>query len=141
MYPPFLGMGVSVRSFRDDFTRFEVELRARWYNRNLFGTHFGGSLYSMADPFFVFIITMNLGSGYIVWDKSATIEFLKPAKGTILGVFEISNNRLEEIRVEVDDLGKNTYHFESDLVDETGQAVARVSKEVYVRSKTARRAG
>ena len=95
----------------------------------------------MADPFFVFIITMNLGSGYIVWDKSATIEFLKPAKGTILGVFEISNNRLEEIRVEVDDLGKNTYHFESDLVDETGQAVARVSKEVYVRSKTARRAG
>ncbi len=141
MYPPYLGMGVSVRSFRDDFTRFEVELRARWYNRNLFGTHFGGSLYSMADPFFVFIITMNLGSGYIVWDKSATIEFLKPAKGTILGVFEISNNRLEEIRVEVDDLGKNTYHFESDLVDETGQAVARVSKEVYVRSKTARRAG
>ncbi len=139
MYPPYLGMGVSVRSFRDDFTRFEVELRARWYNRNLFGTHFGGSLYSMSDPFFVFIITMNLGSGYIVWDKSATIEFLKPAKGTILGVFEISNNRLEEIRVEVDDLGKNTYHFESDLVDETGQAVARVSKEVYVRSKTARR--
>ena len=141
MYPPYLGMGVSVRSFRDDFTRFEVELRARWYNRNLFGTHFGGSLYSMSDPFFVFIITMNLGSGYIVWDKSATIEFLKPAKGTILGVFEISNNRLEEIRVEVDDLGKNTYLFESDLVDETGQAVARVSKEVYVRSKAARRGG
>ncbi len=141
MYPPYLGMGVSVRSFRNDFTRFEVELRARWYNRNLFGTHFGGSLYSMSDPFFVFIITMNLGSGYVVWDKSATIEFLKPAKGTILGVFEISNNRLEEIRVEVDDLGKNTYLFESDLVDETGQAVARVSKEVYVRSKTARRGG
>ena len=136
MYPPYLGMGVRVRSYQDDFTRFEVELRARWYNRNLFGTHFGGSLYSMSDPFFVFIITMNLGSGYIVWDKSATIEFLKPAKRTMIGVFEISNNRLEEIRVEVDDLGKNTYLFESDLVDETGQAVARVSKEVYVRSKT-----
>ena len=135
MYPPFLGMGVSVRSFRDDFTRFEVELRARWYNRNLFGTHFGGSLYSMSDPFFVFIITMNFGSGYIVWDKSAAIDFLKPAKGTILGIFEINKDRLEEIRAEVDELGKNTYHFEADLVDEAGQAVARVRKEVYVRSK------
>lgn len=134
MYPPYLGMGVRVRSFRDDFTRFEVELRARWYNRNLFGTHFGGSLYSMCDPFFVFIVTMNLGRGYIVWDKSATIEFLAPAKGTILGVFEISKDRLEEIRAEVDKLGKNTYHFEADLVDEAGRAVARVSKEVYVRS-------
>ena len=135
MYPPYLGMGVRVRSYRDDFTRFEVELRSRWYNRNLFGTHFGGSLYSMCDPFFVFIVMMSLGRGYVVWDKSAAIEFLKPAKGTILGVFEIDKDRLEEIRSEVDQLGKNTYHFEADLVDEAGQAVARVSKEVYVRSK------
>ena len=78
---------------------------------------------------------MNLGSGYIVWDKSATIDFLKPAKGTIVGIFEISRDRLEEIRAEVDELGKNTYHFEADLVDQTGQAVARITKEVYVRSK------
>jgi acyl-coenzyme A thioesterase PaaI-like protein len=134
-YPPYLGMGVRVKSFRDDFTRFEVELRARWYNRNLFGTHFGGSLYAMSDPFFVFIITSNLGRGYIVWDKSAAIDFLKPASGTILGIFEINKDRLAEIRAEVDQLGKNTYHFEADLVDEAGQTVARVKKEVYVRSK------
>jgi uncharacterized protein (TIGR00369 family) len=132
-------MGIRMKSYRDDFTRFEVELRPRWYNRNLFGTHFGGSLYAMCDPFFVFIVTMNLGSGYIVWDKSAAINFLKPAKGTILGVFEISRERLEEIEAEVDQLGKNTYHFELDLVDEAGQAVAHVSKEVYVRSKAARK--
>lgn len=80
-------------------------------------------------------MTSHLGSGYIVWDKSAAIEFLKPAKGTILGIFEISKDRLEEIRVEVYELGKNTYHFEADLVDEAGKTVARVSKEVYVRSK------
>jgi len=136
-YPPYLGMGIRVRSFRPDFMRFEVELLARWYNRNLFGTHFGGSLYAMSDPFFVFIVMMSLGDGYIVWDKSAAIEFLKPARGTILGVFEISRERLGEIRAEVDELGRNTYHFGADLVDETGQVVARVSKEVYVRSKSA----
>ncbi len=134
-YPPFLGMGIQVKSFREDFTRFEVELKKRWYNRNLFGTHFGGSLYTMTDPFFVFIITMNLGGQYIVWDKSAAIQFLKPAKGTILGVFEISKDRLDEMRAEVDRLGKNTFHFETALVDENDETVARVSKEVYVRSR------
>ncbi|MEM9404135.1 MAG: DUF4442 domain-containing protein [Pseudomonadota bacterium] len=134
-YPPYLGMGVRVRSWADDFTRFDVELRARWYNRNLFGTHFGGSLYAMADPFFVFIVTMNLGRGYIVWDKSASIDFLKPAKGTILGVFEISRSQLADIRAEVDRLGKNTYWFETQLTDEHGVAVARVKKEIYVRAK------
>ena len=138
-YPPFLGMGIRVRSYRDDFTRFEVELRSRWYNRNLFGTHFGGALYAMSDPFFVFIVTMNLGAGYIVWDKSASIDFLKPAKGTILGIFEISHDRLAEIQAEVDSLGKKTYDFHLDLVNEAGEAVARVHKVVYVRSKSAKR--
>lgn len=139
LYPPYLGMAVKLRSVDEDYTRFEVELRSRWYNRNLFGTHFGGSLYAMTDPFFVFIVMMNLGPDYIVWDKSAAIDFLKPAKGTILGVFEIDKDRLEEIRREVDELGKNTYHFEADLVDEAGTIVARVRKGVYVRSKSARR--
>ena len=134
-YPPYLGMGIRLRAFSPDFTRFEVELRARWFNRNLFGTHFGGSLYAMADPFFVFIFTMNFGSGYIVWDKTAAIDFLKPARGTILGVFEVSTQRLEEIRREVDERGKNTYHFEADLTDESGQTVARVSKEIYIRAR------
>ncbi len=135
VYPPYLGMGIRMRSHNDDFTRFEVELRAKWYNRNLFGTHFGGSLYAMSDPFFVFILTMNLGSGYIVWDKSAKIDFLRPAKGTIVGVFEIDRERVEAIRAEVDELGKNTYHFDASLRDEAGETVARVSKEVYVRRK------
>jgi len=135
LYPPYLGAGIRMKSFSDDFTRFEVELRSRWYNKNLFGTHFGGSLYAMSDPFFVFIVTLNLGRDYIVWDKSAAIEFLKPAEGTILGVFEISQDQLESIRVEVNELGRNTYHFETDLIDEAGIAVARVSKEIYVRSK------
>ena len=74
-YPPYLGMGVRVKSVNDEHTRFVVELRQRWYNRNLFGTHFGGSLYAMADPFYVFIVMMNLGRDYIVWDKAASIEF------------------------------------------------------------------
>ena len=138
LYPPYLGMGVRVRSYSKDFTRFEVELRQRWYNRNLFGTHFGGSLYAMTDPFFVFIVTMNFGRGYIVWDKSACIDFIRPAKGTILGVFEISSERLAEIRAEVDALGTNTYHFEANLTDEAGQVVATVRKEVYVRAKQRR---
>lgn len=136
-YPPFLGMGIRVRN--SDSTRFEVELRERWYNRNLFGTHFGGSLFTMADPFYLFIVTLNFGNGYIVWDKSAGIDFLKPARGTILGIFEIPAERLAEMRSSVDELGRNTFHFETELTDKDGQAVARVQKEIYVRSKSARR--
>ena len=139
LYPPFIGMGIRVRSRNDDNTRFVVELRARWYNRNLFGTHFGGALYAMSDPFYVFILALNLGSRFIIWDKSARIKFLKPAKGTIRGVFEIDRQCLAEIHDEVGAVGKNTYQFETNLVDENGVVVAQVEKEVYVRMKSAER--
>ena len=136
LYPPYLGMGVRVTSVSDDHRRFEVKLRQTWYNRNLFGTHFGGALYSMADPFYVFIVMMNLGREYIVWDKSAAIDFLKPARGTVTGIFEISAEDLERIRQDVDEKGRSTYHFETDLLNDQGEAVAHVTKEIYVRVKS-----
>lgn len=135
LYPPFVGMGIRVRSHNDDFTRFDVELRERWYTRNLFGTHFGGSLYTMADPFYVFIVTLNLGRNYIVWDKSASIDFLRPAEGTISACFEISEDKLDEIRAQVDRDSKGTFEFETELLNESGDAVARVRKLVYARVK------
>ena len=67
--------------------------------------------------------------------RSAGIDFLKPASGTITGVFEVNRETLDTIRGEVDRLGKNTYHFESELHNADGIAVARVHKEVYVRSR------
>ncbi len=137
-YPPLLGAGIRVQSHNQDFTRFDVQLRPKWYTRNLFGTHFGGSLFAMSDPFFVFIVTMNLGSNYIVWDQSAAIDFLKPAKGIISGVFEIPREHLLQMQQEVDEIGKKTFPFEVDLTDASGVAVAHVRKEVYVRRKTAR---
>jgi acyl-coenzyme A thioesterase PaaI-like protein len=138
LYPPFLGMGIRVRSRNEDFTRFEVELRERWYTRNLFGTHFGGSLYTMADPFFVFIVAVNFGRGYVVWDQSASIDFLKPAKGTITGIFEIEKTELEAMRKDVDRHGKRTFQFTAPLVDEAGVTVAEVRKVVYARAKEPR---
>ena len=137
-YPPFLGMGISVKSFSDDFTRFDVVLKQRFYNRNLFGTHFGGSLFTMSDPFYVFIVTMNFGKHYIVWDKSAAIDYLKPARGTVTGIFKVDQQRLKEMRAQVDAEGKSTFDFTTDLTDENDVAVARVQKTVYVRTKQPR---
>jgi len=134
-YPPFLGAGIRMVSHAEDFTRFEVQLRMNRLNRNLFGTHFGGSLYAMCDPFYAFILTMSLGQGYIVWDKSASIDFLKPAKGTITCVFELSRKELDRVKEEVDRLGKQTFFYETYLLDEQGTRVAKVRKEVYARRK------
>lgn len=134
-YGPYLGAGIRVKKINDDFTRFEVEMKLRWYNRNLFGTHFGGSLYAMCDPFFVFIVAQYLGSEYIVWDKSAKIDFLKPGKGAVRAVFEISEEKLSEIKREADASEKITFWLETFVTDDNGLNIAKVEKEIYVRRK------
>ena len=93
-YAPYLGAAISVKSANDDFTKIEAQMKMRWYNRNLVGTHFGGSLYSMCDPFYMFILMENLGKGYIVWDKAATIRFKKPGLTTVTSTFVTSANEI-----------------------------------------------
>ena len=39
----------------------DVEMKLRIWNQNYVGTHYGGSLYSMADPFYMLMLMHNLG--------------------------------------------------------------------------------
>src|SRR5689334_16392771 len=87
-YPPFLGAGIRVKEVNKDKTRFVAEMKLRWYNKNAAGTHFGGSLYSMCDPFYILIIHSYFGDNYIFWDKSGNIQYKIPARGTVNAVFE-----------------------------------------------------
>ncbi len=135
-YPPYIGAGIKLKKVNQDKTRMEVELRKTWFNKNLFGTHFGGSLYAMCDPFYVFIVHNYLGRGYVVWDKSAEIKFIKPGTGKVSAVFEISQEKLLQLKEEVDSAGKHTVFFETVIKNESDQLVAKVRKEIYMRKKS-----
>ncbi|MBI3536769.1 MAG: DUF4442 domain-containing protein, partial [Chloroflexi bacterium] len=61
LYPPFVGAGIRSKISRDH-RRIEVWMKLRWYNLNAVGTHFGGSLYAMCDPWFMLILIKALGA-------------------------------------------------------------------------------
>ena len=136
LYAPYLGAGVRVRP-SPDLRTFEVRLKLRWWNQNYVGTHFGGSLYSMCDPFFMLILFEALGRDYVVWDKAATLRFRRPGKGTVKATFHIPQERIDEIRAAADADRKVEPVFTVDVLDEQGEVVASVEKLLYVRRKTA----
>jgi len=136
-YPPFLGAGIRVLSASLDPHTIKVRLALNWLNRNLFGTQFGGSLYAMCDPFFAVLLLQNLGSDYVVWDKAASIQFLRPGRGPVYATFHIPPETVAEIRARADGGEKIEPAFQVDVVDEAGQVVAHVEKLLYVRKKTA----
>jgi len=136
LYPPLLGAGIRVH--RIDELTIRVEMKLTAMNRNIVGTHFGGSLYSMCDPWFMLILMRALGSGYIVWDKSASVRFLQPGCGTVTATFHIPQERVEEIREQVDSDQKVEPVFMVDVLDTGGQAIAHVEKLLYIRKKNGR---
>lgn len=121
LWPPFLGAGIRVRHIAPDWSEVRVELRQGLLNRNYVGTHYGGSLFSMTDPFYALMLMHLLGDRYLVWDQAASIEFLAPGRGTVRAQAASGEKVLPAFDVEVRDAG--------------GALVARVRKTLYVRLK------
>ncbi len=133
VWPPLLGAGIRVQ-WRSD-RMVDVEMKLRPWNRNYVGTHYGGSLYSMTDPFYMLMLMENLGRDYIVWDKAASIRFRKPGKGRVKAEFWLSEAQLDEIRDKLKTQEKYEPTFLVEVKDEAGDVVAEVQKILHVRKK------
>ena len=139
LWPPFLFAGVHVTHLSADWREARVELRMRPWTRNYVGTHFGGSLFSMTDPFWMIQVKECLGKDYLVWDKAAEIEFVKPGKGTVHAEFKMEDSVLDEIRAATANGDKHLRWLPVEVIDLHGDVVARVRKQIYVRRKPGRR--
>ena len=134
-FGPFIGAGIRVKLLEPHV--FRVAMKLRWFNRNAVGTHYGGSLYSMCDPFFMLILIEKLGRDYIVWDKRATIHFRRPGRGKMTAEFSIPDQRVDVIREQADRGEKVEPLFKAQVLDEEGMVVAIVEKLLYIRRQDA----
>ena len=135
LWPPFFFAGIRVVHIAEDWREVAVEMRLGRLNRNYVGTHFGGSLFAMTDPFYMLMLLRVLGRDYVVWDKSATIDFVKPGRGTVTARFRLEEERLAEIRAAAADGSKVLPIFHCDVRDAEGEVVARRDRTLYVRRK------
>lgn len=135
LYPPFLGAGIRLKRLSKDFMRAEVEMKLRWWNKNMMGTHFGGSLAAMADPFYALLIQQNIGKGFIVWDKAQTIRFKRPGIGKVTAIFEITPEFVEQIKSDMQKHEKMDYELPLYIRNEAGEIVCELMKTIHVRHK------
>lgn len=132
---PILGAGIRVTRLDDDWKAIDVEMKLRFWNANYVGTHYGGSLYSMADPFYMLMLIENLGRDYIVWDKAATIRFRKPGRGTVRASFRLSDEQVADIRRQLETEDRVQPVFKVEIRDEGNDLVAEVEKVLHIRKK------
>ena len=132
-YAPYRGASIEVTRIADDASELRVEMPLVPENENLVGTHFGGSLYAMVDPHLMILLVHRLGPGYTVWDKSATIDFLKPGRGLVRATVRLAEAEVEAIREATSDGSPAFPEWTIEIMDEEDDVVAAVGKVLYVR--------
>jgi len=134
-WPPLFFSGIRIKHMSADFKTARVELKLRPWNKNAVGTHFGGSLFAMTDPFCMLMLMAQLGDKYVVWDKSAEIEFIKPGKGTVSADFAISQSLIDDIITNTANGEKYLPQIPQFIKDEQGNIVAKLNRTLYIRRK------
>jgi acyl-coenzyme A thioesterase PaaI-like protein len=134
-WKPLRGAGIRVTHCSEDLLEIDVEMPLKWSNTNYVGTHFGGSLYSMVDPFFMLMLIQKLGPEYIVWDKGAKIDFKKPGRGTVRAQFRFTEAEIADIKLKADSQEKYIFDKEVNVTNEQQEVVTHVVKTLYVKRK------
>lgn len=134
-YPPYWFTGIKVDSVSAHWRDVRVSMALRWYNRNISGTQFGGSLFAMTDPFYPLMLAKILGPSYHIWDQKASIEFVAPGRNRVYADFHLDDATLDEIRQRTAGGEKYLPTFAISIVDAQGQCIAQLQKTVYVRRR------
>lgn len=133
MYRRSTGRILSVSS---DLHEVKVKLPISYRNKNYVGSIFGGSLFSAVDPIPMVQLINILGNEYVVWDKSASIQFKAPAKEDVYADFQYTEEELAGIRGRVDRDRETEVRKVTLLTDKSGgRTFCEVEKTLYVADK------
>ena len=134
-FPCYRASGAKVLYIADDFRQVKIQIGLNWLTKNYVGTIFGGSMFAATDPMYMIMLIKNLGDDFIVWDKGASIKFLKPGKSDLYATFVLSDADLAEVRAGLVKSRKLEKTFAVDLVDREGTIYATIERLVYIRHK------
>jgi acyl-coenzyme A thioesterase PaaI-like protein len=132
-YAPYIGAGIKIDHISLDQGLCVVSMGLTTLNKNIVGTQFGGSLYSMVDPFYMLMLMHQLGSNYVVWDKSSHIDFVAPGNSKVIARMKIPSSEVITIQELAKDGEAVFREYKVDIVDDQQKLIATVTKTLYIR--------
>ena len=135
LWPCYRGTGARVTHIAPDWREIRVRLPLNPQTRNYVGSIFGGSLYGAVDPLYMLLLIRLLGPAYIVWDKAASIRFLKPGRTTLYATCRVGDAELDEIRRLLETEARIDRTYRLALADAQGTVHAEVDKVIQIRRK------
>lgn len=135
LFPALRRTGGRITFIASDLKYISVKVPLNWKTRNYVGTIFGGCLFGAVDPIYMVMFIKLLGPGYVVWDKSATIQYKSPGRSTVHAEFKIDDDELEYIKNKLDTDGKTHRTYQVELRDKDNNVCASIEKTLFFRNK------
>jgi acyl-coenzyme A thioesterase PaaI-like protein len=136
LWPCIWCTGSQITFVSADFKELHISLKLNARTRNRVGTVYGGSIYSSVDPHFMLMFMQILGKDYVVWDKGASMKFIKPITGKVKCRFLITDELVERVKAEISAHGQFVFDLPLQYEDEDGRVYATFIKTIYTASKT-----
>ena len=133
-WPPLLFAGIKVTYQSNDFREIDVRLKLRFWNTNYVGTQYGGSMFSLTDPFYMLMLMQNLGKEYTIWDKAASIRFLKPGRTHLTAKFTLSEEDIKAIQAEVKEKGRMEWKRTVQIYNLSSECIAEVERVISIKN-------
>lgn len=134
--PMYRSTGASIIKASDDLKYVKIKLPLNLQTKNYVGTIYGGHIYSCVDGIYMVQLINILGDDYVVWDKSASIRFKRPANKTLYAEFKITDQLLNEIKSTVAVEKEHDFTLQVNLVDKENKVYAEVDKVIYIAEKS-----
>jgi acyl-coenzyme A thioesterase PaaI-like protein len=135
MHPAYRRTGGRVDFVSPDLTTIRVRLPLNRGTRNLVGSIFGGSLFAVTDGPHPFLLIMALGRNFVIWDKSASIQYKRPGRTTLYGDCTITAEEITEVKDILTRQQEVDRVYRVELKDGSGVVHSVIERTVYIANK------
>lgn len=135
-YPPLFFQRIWVKKFHPGFRGVDVIVQNSILNRNYNSSIFGGTIFAAADPFYPILfdqIFRRKGLNTLVWLKSGSIKYVKPARSKLKFSIVLTEETIHQTEALLKKEGKFVSTFHLKLYDINNEICALVDNEVYIR--------
>lgn len=131
--PSYRMTGGWITHLSDDWREVRVKLPYNIWTRSYVNTIYCGAMFSAITPFYAAMILFNLPPQHQVWDKCATIHYLKPGRGTLYSHIVLTQDELDTIGALLEDNRSIERTYRLTLVDADDTLHATLDQTVYIR--------
>lgn len=135
-YPPLLFQRIWVKRFHPEFKGIDVVIYKSIFNRNYNASIFGGTIYAAVDPFYPILLDQILkrkGFKTLVWLKSGSMKYIKPARTHLSFSIQLSEGEIKHAEEMIVSEGKFVGSYHVTVYDQQQEPCAWFESEVYVR--------